>query len=128
MTLLTVLRQGTNFGSLNITNLTTNGATVITPVALTEASPTTWNWATAQNATLSLTASRVISNPTNAINGQYASLRVVRTGAFQLSFDTLFKGVSSISQSTTSGFVDHFVFRYNGTNFELVSFRANIGA
>ena len=95
---------------------------------LTDAATIAWDWATEQTAEVTITDNRILSNPTNAGNGEYCSLRVNRTGAFVLSFDTLFKGISDISQSNTSGQIDHFVFRYNGTNFELVSFKANVGA
>lgn len=108
--------------------ISTAYASVTTPVALTDGATVAWDWSVAQNATLSIAGSRTLSNPTNPINGQYSSIRVVRSGVYSLSFDTLFKGITGITQSTTSGSVDHFVFRYNGTNFELVSFRANVGA
>lgn len=117
---------------VNIPRLNTASAytakQTLTPVVLTDGATIAWNWNSSQSATVSIAGSRTLSNPTNATTGQYAALYVTRTGSFSLSFDTLFKGITSISQSTTPGLVDHFVFRYNGTNYELVSFRANVGA
>lgn len=94
---------------------------------LSDAANIDWDWSLIQTAEVTITANRVLNNPTNPANGQYCSLRVNRNGTFMLSFGSNFKGVGSISQTATSGSIDHFVFRYNGTYFELVSFKANIG-
>jgi hypothetical protein len=77
---------------------------------------------------VTLGGNRTLANPTNAVDGQYSTIRVNRTGAFVLSFGNAYKGLSGIAQSQSSGKIDHFVFRYNGTNYELVGFRADIGA
>lgn len=127
------LSGGTLTGNLQGTGstfntLVVNQSSVLTPTTLTDAETVSWAWTTAQSSVLSISGNRTLANPTGAVNGQYAALRVTRTGSFVLSFDTLYKGVSGLAQSTTTGQVDHFVFRYNGTNFELVSFRANVGA
>lgn len=95
---------------------------------LTDASSIVWDWATQQSVAVTLTANRTLANPLNAVDGQYASIRVNRSGAFILSFGNNFKGISGIPQSSTANAVDHFVFRYNGTYFELVGFKSNIGA
>lgn len=51
------------------------------PVALTDASSVTWDWATRQNATLSLAGNRTLSLPSNAMTGATALLRVTATGS-----------------------------------------------
>jgi hypothetical protein len=101
-----------------------------TPQTLTDAATIAWDWS-AGNAKVSLAANRTLGAPTNATDGQYCTLRVARTGSFSITaFNAVFKGVSSIVQSTTSGQFDHFVFRYDSATvkFELVGIRTNIGA
>lgn len=95
---------------------------------LSDAANIDWDWATQQVVEVTITANRILSNPINPANGQYASIRVNRTGAFVLSFGNNFKGITGITQSNVAGQADHFVFRYNGTYFELVSLRTNVGA
>lgn len=95
---------------------------------LSDSANISWDWSVQQVAEVTITANRILDNPINAVNGQYASLRVNRTGAFILSFGNNFKGITGITQSNVASAVDHFVFRYNGTYFELVSLTTNIGA
>lgn len=95
---------------------------------LTDSANISWDWAQVQTADITITANRILDNPINPANGQYASLRVNRTGAYVLSFGSNFKGITGITQSNVASAVDHFVFRYNGTYFELVSLRTNVGA
>jgi hypothetical protein len=109
-------------------NLEVGGAGYNNIANLTDGATINWDWSVAQVADVTITANRVLATPTNAINGQYSALRVNRSGAYILSFSAAYKGISSIGQSTSSGKIDHFVFRYNGTNYELVSFKADIGA
>lgn len=104
------------------------GKQTATPGELTDGASVAWNWSTAQSATLSIGASRTLANPTSATTGEYAALRVTRSGAYTLSFGADYKGVSSLTQSNVSGKADHFVFRYNGTNYECVAFKADVGA
>lgn len=115
---------------ISTTNLTVNAAAYTVPEVLTFNHPVGWDWSIAQSAQLTLTGNTTLSNPINAVDGQYAALRVSRAGSYVLSFDTNFKGISNITQSPFSGMVDHFVFRYNAAtgHFELVSFTANMGA
>jgi hypothetical protein len=95
---------------------------------LTDGATVAWNLNTQQVAQVTLGGNRTLALPSNLSDGQYASLRVGRSGAYTLSFATGYKGVSTITQSSTSGYIDHFVFRCNGTQMELVSFAANVGA
>jgi hypothetical protein len=99
-----------------------------TAQSLTDAATISWDWTMMQSAKVTITGNRTLANPTNAEEGQYAALVVNRTGSFALSFGNAYKGISSIIQSSVSGRSDHFVFRYDGTNFQLVSFRSNVGA
>ncbi len=110
-------------GSLPVTGRMYNPAE-----QLSDSANISWDWANLQVAEVTITANRILSNPINAAAGQYCSLRVNRTGAFVLSFGNNFRGISGITQSSTSGAIDHFVFRYSGTYFELVSLRTNVGA
>jgi hypothetical protein len=101
-----------------------------TPQTLTDGATVNWDWSNG-NAKLSIAANRTLANPTGQVDGQYCTLRVGRSGAFTInSFGAKFKGVASIIQSNVSGYIDHFVFRYDSTSdtFELVGFRAHIGA
>lgn len=95
---------------------------------LSDSANISWDWAAVQVAELTITSNRILDNPTNAANGQYASIRVNRTGAYVLSFGSNFKGIAGITQSAVSGGIDHFVFRFNGTYFELVSLSTDLGA
>ena len=113
---------------INTKNIEVNGQGYNPPINLDDAVTINWDWSTAQSATVTITANRILNTPTNAVDGQYSALRVNRSAAGSLSFSSAFKGVGNITQSSTIGYVDHFVFRYNGTDFELVSFKANIGA
>lgn len=113
---------------INTKNIEVNGQGYNPPISLSDAATINWDWSSAQSATVTISANRTLNTPTNAVDGQYSALRVDRSSAAALSFSSAFKGIGNISQSTTIGYVDHFVFRYNGTDFELVSFKANIGA
>lgn len=94
---------------------------------LSDAANISWDWALQQVVEVMITANRILDNPINAANGQYASLRVNRTGAYVLSFGNNFKGITGITQSAVANAVDHFIFRYNGTYFELVGLRTDVG-
>lgn len=109
-------------------NLEVGGAGYNNIATLTDGTTINWDWSVAQVAEVTIQNYRTLNTPTNATTGQYSALRVNRTGNFSLSFSSAYKGISGISQSFGSGKIDHFVFRYNGTNFELVSFKADIGA
>lgn len=95
---------------------------------LTDAATIAWDLSAIQTAEVTLTANRILGNPTNGADGLYFSLHVKRNGAYLLSFGSNFKGISGIAQSNVSGAIDHFVFRCSGSYFELVSFKANVGA
>ena len=112
---------------VNTSNLVISGAGYTTPQSLADGATIAWDWSIAQSALVTINGNRILSNPINAVTGQYAAIRVNRGGAYVLSFDTLYKGVSFITQTSISGAIDHLVFRYNGTNFELVSIKTNIG-
>jgi hypothetical protein len=115
-------------GYVQVPKMTVYGAGFNVPITLTDGATINWDWSNAQSAMVTLGGNRTLANPTNAVDGQYSTIRVNRTGAYVLSFGNAYKGLSGIGQSQSSGRIDHFVFRYNGTNYELVGFRADIGA
>lgn len=130
---VTLIRDNTDLGGV----LTRNDLDTSLPITgraynpteqLTDAANIAWDWSTVQTANVTLGANRILDNPSNPADGQYASIRVNRSGGYVLSFGSNFKGIAGLAQSSTSGAIDHFVFRYNGTYFELTSFKANIGA
>jgi hypothetical protein len=123
---MTIQLDGTSGISTN--NISVSGQGYNTVVSLTDGSTINWDWSIQQSSDVTINGNRTLANPTNAVTGQYSALRVNRSGSYILSFGAGYKGLSNISQSTISGKIDHFVFRYNGTNYELVSFKADIGA
>jgi hypothetical protein len=125
---IALLESPTFVGDVSIPNLTVTGSAVCVSSELTDAATIAWDWVSDPNATVVIEANRILGNPTNATIGQYCVLRVDRTGNYILSFDTAYRGITNINQSSVAGQIDHFVFRYDGVNFELTGYRSNIGA
>lgn len=123
---MTIVLNGTT--GVTTSNLEISGYGIQDVTSLTDAATIDWDWSTHQLAEVTISGYRTMNTPVNAVAGQYAALRVNRAGNFSLSFPSVYKGLANIGQSSLSGKVDHFVFRYNGTNFELVSFKSDIGA
>lgn len=98
------------------------------PVTLTDAASIDWDW-TSGNAIVTLGGNRTLNNPTNAVNGEYRSIRINRSGAYSITaWGSKWKGKAYIVQSNMSGKVDHMVIRYDGPSdsFEIVGYRNDI--
>jgi hypothetical protein len=96
---------------------------------LTDAATIAWD-VSLGSGTVTLGGNRTLGAPTNGVTGAYYGLRVVQdgTGSRTLAYNAVFKGVTGVTLTTTASAVDHLVFRYNGTNYELVGVKLNVGA
>ena len=93
--------------------------------ALTYNATQTWDVATAQDATLTLTGNiTTFSAPTNQVAGSYYTLRVNNgSGPYSISgWNAVFKfpGGTDPTSTATASAIDLFVFRSDGTNMELI--------
>lgn len=63
-----------------------------TPVALDDAATVAWDWTAAENFTVTITASRILGNPSNPTPGQWRTINVKGNNASAriLTFDTQF--------------------------------------
>lgn len=83
--------------------------------ALTDASTVTWDCATAQVATLTTAAARVIGAPTNAVAGTFYSLEI-NSGGYTPAWNAVFDFGSDGDPSGLTG-VCGFLFYYDGSKF-----------
>ena len=93
--------------------------------ALTYNATQTWDVATAQDATITITGNiTTISAPTNQVAGSYYTLRVNNgSGPYSISgWNAVFKfpGGTDPTSTATASAIDLFVFRSDGTNMELI--------
>ncbi len=96
-------------------------------VALTDASPITWNLATQQSAKVLLTSgvgsTRQLQNPTNLVDGGTYILRVTQssTGSNALTYGTVYKFPGGVAPtlSVANNAVDVLTFTSDGTNMLL---------
>lgn len=96
------------------------------PVALT--SGVAVDASTYASWTASVGASFTVAAPTGGITDQLYFLKVTYSGAFSLSFNSIFKGVSGITPTAANGAIDYFWFHFDGTNYNLLGYRLNAGA
>lgn len=94
-----------------------------TTATLTDAATVTWNWATGQNATLSISADRALALPSNARTGATGMLHVTATGANRsltlAAGYTLANGYSS-PLTIVSGSKNLLSVWYDGTNYWII--------
>lgn len=69
-----------------------------------------------------------VANPSAQTAGAFYAVFVTYTTAHSLAFDSVFKGVSGLVPTATSGAADIFYFRSNGTHLQCVGARTNVGA
>lgn len=90
---------------------------------------TAWDGNDKQHLTVNVNGSSfTVANPSAHTAGVYYTLYVTYTTAHTVTFGTSFKGITEVIPTATSGANDHFVFRSDGTNLNLVGVAYNVGA
>ena len=81
-----------------------------------------WDVSAAKVATVSISGSCTIANPTNMVNGGFYSLEVVCTGTASLAWGSVYKFPSGSAPSVTGtvNSSDIFTFRCDGTRIYIV--------
>ena len=92
--------------ALNVANLW-SAAQRVAIITLTDAPTITADMSLSNNFSVTLAGSRILGNPTNLVAGQGGSIRIDRTGAFSLTFDTYWKFTGGApAGSSTAGAID----------------------
>lgn len=118
--------EGATIGTLSTAQTWTKPQKLGT-TALTSASA--WDGTANNHLTVNVNGGAfTIANPSAATTDVYYSVYVTYTTTHSISWGNTYKGISSITPTATAGAYDHFVFRYNGTNMQLVGYNLNIGA
>jgi hypothetical protein len=97
---------------------------------LTDAANISWDYALGYNAEVTLTASRILDEPTNVSDGDYGTLVIVQDGVgshtltLPASFKVVNGGAGAITLSTAANSVDSISWVKKGTDF-LVSVGLN---
>jgi hypothetical protein len=97
---------------------------------LTDAANIAWDYALGYNAEVTLTASRILDEPTNVSDGDYGTLVIVQDGVgshtltLPASFKVVNGGAGAITLSTAANSVDSISWVKKGTDF-LVSVGLN---
>ena len=90
---------------------------------------TAWDGNDKQHLTVNVNGSTfTIANPSAHIAGVYYAVYVTYSTTHTVAFGNTFKGIAEIAPTSTSGAKDHFVFRSDGTNLNLVGAAYNVGA
>lgn len=99
-------------------------------LALTNSSAWDGSAATgAQSLTVNVNGSTfTISNPTSAVTGAIYMIDVTYTTSNTLGFGTVYKGITGITWTATSGKYDTIYFKYDGTSMRCVGYSLNNGA
>lgn len=127
-------------GSAAAENIGTSGANVpkmsahntwSAPQGISEtalASATAWDGSVAANLTVNVNGSAfAIANPSTLPSaGEFVAIKVVFTTTHAVTFGNKFLGMTNITPSNSSGKVDNYVFRSDGTNLHLIGYRLNV--
>jgi hypothetical protein len=108
-------------GTASVVNLSQSGRYLSTPDALTDAATIAVDASAGNDFTVTLTADRVLGNPTNSVNGQKImfAIRQDGTGGHTLTLDTNYRlgvDIDEVVLSTGAGKIDYLGARYNGTD------------
>jgi hypothetical protein len=89
-----------------------------------------WDSQASPNAKHTTTENTTFSAPTNATTGSFISLNIQYGGSHTIAFNTVFEfaGSTAPTFTSTSGQVDHLVFRYNGTVWQEMGRTLNMSA
>jgi len=89
-----------------------------------------WDSQSSPNAKHVTTENTTFSAPSNATTGSFISLNIQYGGAHTIAFNTVFEfaGSTAPTFTSTSGQVDHLVFRYNGTVWQEMGRTLNMSA
>src|SRR6056300_1734160 len=89
-----------------------------------------WDSQAEPNAKHTTTENTTFSAPSNATTGSFISLNIQYGGAHTIAFNTVFEfaGSTAPTFTSTSGQVDHLVFRYNGTVWQEMGRTLNMSA
>jgi hypothetical protein len=89
-----------------------------------------WDSQASPNAKHVTTENTTFSAPSNATTGSFISLNIQYGGAHTIAFNTVFEfaGSTAPTFTSTSGQVDHLVFRYNGTVWQEMGRTLNMSA
>ena len=89
-----------------------------------------WDSQAQPNAKHVTTENTTFSAPSNATTGSFISLNIQYGGAHTIAFNTVFEfaGSTAPTFTSTSGQVDHLVFRYNGTVWQEMGRTLNMSA
>ena len=89
-----------------------------------------WDAQASPNAKHTTTENTTFSAPTNATTGSFISLNIQYGGSHTIAFNTVFEfaGSTAPTFTSTSGQVDHLVFRYNGTVWQEMGRTLNMSA
>lgn len=111
---VTVQGYDANTAKLNVQQVFSKQQTPL-KAALTDASTVTWDCATAQVATLTTSAARIIGAPTNGVSGTYYGLEIT-TGGYTPAWNAVFDfGGDGVPSGLTG--VCGFLFYYDGSKF-----------
>jgi len=89
-----------------------------------------WDSQASPNAKHTTTENTTFSAPSNATTGSFISLNIQYGGSHTIAFNTVFEfaGSTAPTFTSTSGQVDHLVFRYNGTVWQEMGRTLNMSA
>lgn len=88
-----------------------------------------WDGTAKQHLTVNVNgATFTIANPSALVTNAYYVVYVTYTTGHTLAFGTSFKGIADVLPTALASAVDHFVFRSDGTNLNLVGAAYNVGA
>ena len=89
-----------------------------------------WDSQSSPNAKHVTTENTTFSAPSNATTGSFISLNIQYGGSHTIAFNTVFEfaGSTAPTFTSTSGQVDHLVFRYNGTVWQEMGRTLNMSA
>lgn len=75
----------------------------VTPVPLTDAATIATDASLSNNFRVTLTATRVLDNPTNLTDGMVLNWKIINGGAFNLTYGSKFKWDGGVAPTLTSG-------------------------
>jgi hypothetical protein len=102
-----------------------------TEATVTDGANVAWDVSAAQVGVVTLGGNRTLNSASNGVTGGVYALLVVQdgTGSRTLSYTTsVFKGTTGVTLTTTAGAKDHLVFRYDGSTYNLIGYKLNVGA
>lgn len=101
-------------------NAETTHNKIIAFITLTDAPTIAWDYSLSSNAQVTLTAARALGVPTNVVNGDYGTLKIIQdgTGTWALTLPAAWKiPGGTFTNTLTADAVDIISWVYDGTDF-----------